>query len=176
MSLTIGRVSEQFLSAKYILTYQFLNLIVRNSRDTVSSSISQKQLAWLHAFFLWCVASVDISSPLLAEEVIARTFVVAVVTVTHEFPSFASELVDEGSAAVAGICIRDDIPVARNVGKLNRSPSLSSLPTAAIVGIGARASETVAVPAVLLPEPLDVDSRGRGGKGKNDRVTHLMIG
>lgn len=104
---------------------------------------------------------------------VTRTLVVAVVTVTDKLVAVAPEFVDNLAAPLGTICIRDDIPVGRDGGKLNRSPTIGSLPAAALIGVHVLASKTVSVPAVGLSEPLDVDSRGRGGEGKNDGVTHF---
>ena len=87
-------------------------------------------------------------TPLFAEEVITGTSVVIVVTVTHKSSAVASEFVEERKAVVTIVCIRDNIPVIGNVGKLNGSPSATALPGATRIGVDVLTSKTVSVPAV----------------------------
>lgn len=112
-------------------------------------------------------------SPLLAEEAIVRTPVMLFATVAVERLAIASAFVQERKTVLKTISIGDNIPVVGNIGKLNCSPSSLSLPAATVVRIDSLTSKAESVSAVFLSEPLDVDSRGHGGKGKDDRVTHI---
>jgi hypothetical protein len=173
MLLTTREVSNHILSFKFNSTYQFVDLLVRKSSDVVHSPISQEQLIRPDTLLIRRVTSADVHPPLLAKEVVTPTLVVAVVTVTHKFLPVASEFVDERDAVIAGIGIRDKIPVTRNARKLDRSPPLGSLSVTAKVGVRVCTNNTGSVPAVGLAEEFDVDCRGRGGEGEEDSVTHF---
>lgn len=111
--------------------------------------------------------------PLLAEEAIVRTSIMLIATVAVERLAIASAFVQERKTGLKTISIGGNIPVVRNVGKLNCSPSSFSLPAATVVGIDSLTPKAESISAVFLSEPLDVDSRGHSGKGKDDRVMHF---